>query len=588
MQGGALYHYGTSNSQCTGASSAAAGPHAVSRIGTQRYCYDAMGNQTHQYQGSTLVRRIHYNAIGKARRIQSFTSESESGRSAGITEFMYDASRNQVRRTSTEQGKTTTITQHGVAELISEGGESWFRRNLGNAIVELRRGEQGGDSVTTRYVYTDHLGSVDVITDDAGQVEEKLSFDAFGKRRAVFKSNNQAVNFTLASILSLTHKGYTGHEQVDHASVVQMGGRIYDAHIGRFLQADPFVQSPSNSQNFNRYSYVLNNPLSYTDPSGYLFKKLASPFKRVIRGVFKALGADISQTIVSIGSLFCGPWAPACSAAGTYNVARAHGASSSQALRGAAVAGASTWAFTPSGGPAAPTASQVTVRLGINIVAAHNPNMGQALMYISGSLGKDFGGWVQNAVGSYGQYKAQSELTRFAAKNGLSLQELNLILGLNSKLGLAIAGSTYDKNAQTVTGFTTRSGELLGNWSGRIGVLWDINDTLLNAQGLLDAVSLQVINLGHTGHLTGHSLGAWRVNNLVRQGFVESGTLFALPGFAYPAAGTQGACVSTDPVCGGGLLNPLRVGTMHFPKPNSIWDSHNFDEYVRQWQQRKH
>ncbi|WP_157981259.1 RHS repeat domain-containing protein [Aliidiomarina iranensis] len=113
-----------------------------------------------------------------------------------------------------------------------------------------------------------------MITDDAGQVEEKLSFDAFGKRRAVLKSNNQAVNFTLASILSLTHKGYTGHEQVDHASVVQMGGRIYDAHIGRFLQADPFVQSPSNSQNFNRYSYVLNNPLSYTDPSGYLFKKL--------------------------------------------------------------------------------------------------------------------------------------------------------------------------------------------------------------------------------------------------------------------------------------------------------------------------
>ncbi|RUO18001.1 hypothetical protein CWE08_12090 [Aliidiomarina iranensis] len=464
--------------------------------------------------------------------------------------------------------------------------ESWFRCNLGNAIVELRQGERG-ESITTRYVYTDHLGSVDVITDDARQVEEKLSFDAFGKRRAVFKSNNQAVNFTLASILSLTHKGYTGHEQVDHASVVQMGGRIYDAHIGRFLQADPFVQSPSNSQNFNRYSYVLNNPLSYTDPSGYLFKKLASPFKRVIRGVFKALGADISQTIVSIGSLFCGPWAPACSAAGTYNVARAHGASSSQALRGAAVAGASTWAFTPSGGPAAPTASQVTVRLGINIVAAHNPNMGQALMYISGSLGEDFGGWVQNAVGSYGQYKAQSELTRFAAKNGLSLQELNLILGLNSKMGLVIAGTTYREEHQLVTGFTTRRGGMMGEIGGIVGVLWDINDTLLNAQGLMDAVSMQVIKSGYSGHLTGHSLGAWRVNNLVRQGFIESGTLYSLPGFAYPAAGTSGACISTDPICGGGLLSPLRVNTSHLTKPASIWHSHNYDEYIRQWQQRR-
>jgi hypothetical protein len=48
-----------------------------------------------------------------------------------------------------------------------------------------------------------------------------------------------------------------------------MNGRIYDPKLGRFLQADPMVQAPRNSQSLNRYSYVLNNPLSYTDPSGY-------------------------------------------------------------------------------------------------------------------------------------------------------------------------------------------------------------------------------------------------------------------------------------------------------------------------------
>ena len=85
---------------------------------------------------------------------------------------------------------------------------------------------------------------------------------------------NSRAQLSFNDELSCNQLGDTGHEQVDHASVVQMGGRIYDAHIGRFLQADPFVQSPSNSQNFNRYSYVLNNPLSYTDPSGYLFKAL--------------------------------------------------------------------------------------------------------------------------------------------------------------------------------------------------------------------------------------------------------------------------------------------------------------------------
>ncbi|MDZ4263964.1 MAG: RHS repeat-associated core domain-containing protein, partial [Pseudomonadota bacterium] len=54
---------------------------------------------------------------------------------------------------------------------------------------------------------------------------------------------------------------------------VHMNGRIYDSKLGRFLQADPIIQEPNNGQNFNRYSYVLNNPLSYTDPSGFSFFK---------------------------------------------------------------------------------------------------------------------------------------------------------------------------------------------------------------------------------------------------------------------------------------------------------------------------
>jgi len=48
-----------------------------------------------------------------------------------------------------------------------------------------------------------------------------------------------------------------------------MNGRVYDPWLGRFLSPDPFVQSPGNSQSYNRYSYCLNNPLKYIDPSGY-------------------------------------------------------------------------------------------------------------------------------------------------------------------------------------------------------------------------------------------------------------------------------------------------------------------------------
>jgi len=62
-------------------------------------------------------------------------------------------------------------------------------------------------------------------------------------------------------------RGYTAHEHLDNAGLINMNGRLYDPQLGRMLNADPFT-SPG-TQGMNRYSYVLNNPLKYTDPSGY-------------------------------------------------------------------------------------------------------------------------------------------------------------------------------------------------------------------------------------------------------------------------------------------------------------------------------
>ncbi|MBQ8673945.1 MAG: RHS repeat-associated core domain-containing protein, partial [Bacteroides sp.] len=71
------------------------------------------------------------------------------------------------------------------------------------------------------------------------------------------------------SVNSLSfQRGYTGHEHLDSFGLVNMNGRMYDPALGRFLSPDPYVQLPDFSQNFNRYSYCLNNPLMYTDPSG--------------------------------------------------------------------------------------------------------------------------------------------------------------------------------------------------------------------------------------------------------------------------------------------------------------------------------
>ena len=81
-----------------------------------------------------------------------------------------------------------------------------------------------------------------------------------------------------------------------------MNGRIYDPILGRFLQADPFIQAPGNSQNYNRCSYVLNNPLSYTDPSRYFCKAIG----KFIKKHWKTIVA-IAASYVTFG-LAAGAW----------------------------------------------------------------------------------------------------------------------------------------------------------------------------------------------------------------------------------------------------------------------------------------
>ena len=90
-----------------------------------------------------------------------------------------------------------------------------------------------------------------------------------------------------------------------------MNGRIYDPTLGRFLQADPFIQAPKNSQSYNRYSYVLNNPLSYTDPSGYFFKKL-------LRSIAKI--PILNAAINVVFAIYCQVCLVAYNAASTYAV----------------------------------------------------------------------------------------------------------------------------------------------------------------------------------------------------------------------------------------------------------------------------
>ena len=79
---------------------------------------------------------------------------------------------------------------------------------------------------------------------------------------------------------TITDRGFTGHEHLDIFRLINMNGRLYDPVTGRFLNADPVIDNTGGAQGLNSYSYCLNNPLKFTDPSGY--KKAPTPEAMVV------------------------------------------------------------------------------------------------------------------------------------------------------------------------------------------------------------------------------------------------------------------------------------------------------------------
>ena len=92
----------------------------------------------------------------------------------------------------------------------------------------------------------------------------------------------------LAALQPRFDHGYTGQEHMSAFGLINMNGRIYDPYLQRFISPDPYIQDPTDAQNYNRYSYCMNNPLMYTDPSGYkwkIFKKIGNAVSAVGKGV---------------------------------------------------------------------------------------------------------------------------------------------------------------------------------------------------------------------------------------------------------------------------------------------------------------
>jgi RHS repeat-associated protein len=268
------------------------GPHAVtSTSNTGSYGYDDNGNQT-----TGASRTITYSTYDQPLKIVSGTTS---------TDFSYGPSRARFERKDIKSGVVTLTHYLGNVERIQVQGSNVveWKRYIAGAVYTVRTTAANViQTLDKSYLFNDHLGSLDVVTNAQGKITHSASFDAWGARRSGENWNSAfaANSLSLTGFTQpLTQRGFTGHEMLDDYGLIHMNGRIYDAKLARFLQADPFIQAATDTQSFNRYSYVMNNPLNTTDPSGFFFSKLWKEIKPFI--------GTIVAIVVTFVCPVCGP-----------------------------------------------------------------------------------------------------------------------------------------------------------------------------------------------------------------------------------------------------------------------------------------
>src|SRR5690606_32006901 len=146
--------------------------------------------------------------------------------------------------------------------------------------------------------------------------------------------------------------GFTGHEHFFEVGLVHMNGRMYDAKLGRFLSPDNYIQDPFNTQSFNRYGYVWNNPLSITDPDGEIFWAVV--------GIAAAIGAAIGAITYVLNAAITGDWS---------------WSGFGMSILGGALTGALGGAIAPGMFPALMTSSFFYKAIGVGVLASFIPGL---------------------------------------------------------------------------------------------------------------------------------------------------------------------------------------------------------------------
>ena len=170
--------------------------------------------------------------------------------SGQTTQFIYNGDGNLVKKINPNGSKTLYV--GGIYEVDKASGGSVTRTVTYYPVAGAMR-----INSTLYYILKDHLGSASVITDASGNIVGENRYYPFGETR-------------LSTGSIPTDKLYTSQREMAGLGIYHYQARFYSPKTGRFLSADTIVPSYANPQNLNRYSYGLNNPSRYTDPSGHI------------------------------------------------------------------------------------------------------------------------------------------------------------------------------------------------------------------------------------------------------------------------------------------------------------------------------
>lgn len=298
-----------------------------------------------------------------------------------------------------------------------------------------------------RYLHKDELGSIVRVTGANGKLIVGYEYDPWGRKTQTISREETSDDGLHGSF----RRGFTGHEHLEHLDLIHMNGRVFDATIARFVSADPTLQFPGNLQNYDRYAYAGNNPLKFTDPTGFgWFKKalkklgsaIAKPFNKIGKWIEKnwktlvVVVVAVVITVASAGSL--GPVAAGMIAGAVSGGlgAALHGGNLDDVLRGAII-GAIIGGF--AGGAA---------ELGNAVAAAHGSAAGTAVAGIGG--GAVGGLQAEIAGGNFWSGFATGALTASFARYTAKLNSMPMRHMANAAVGgtaSAIGGGKFANGA---------------------------------------------------------------------------------------------------------------------------------------------